>query len=79
MQDLKKTGKVDMVIITDACLSISPSLKESFLAWKKKYDVKVQSIVIGTTPGVMPEISESVCIVDCVDVESMGVQKAFSI
>jgi len=74
-----KHGKTDMVIITDAMLSIQPSLKEPFLKWKAKEDVKVQTIVIGARGESIKDISDIVHYVSELSVNSEPVQQAFSI
>ena len=50
-----------------------------FLSFKKKEDVKVQTIVIGSTEGEMNKISDSVYCVDCISVDHISTQQAFSI
>jgi uncharacterized protein with von Willebrand factor type A (vWA) domain len=73
-------GKTDLIVVTDACLSVDPVMKEFFLKWKEKEKVKVQTIVIGANGDSVKEISDQVhCVQQMVTVDSEAVQSAFSI
>lgn len=63
-------GKTDVVMITDACVSVPEKLEKSFLVWKKEQEAKCQVIVIGDEPGDLTKVCDS-----CFRVSDLGIEQ----
>jgi len=74
-----KKGKTDMIIISDGIVDVPGNVKEYYLKWKKENQVKTITIVIGTDPGKIKEVSDEVYCVHSIDVDSDAVSSCFSI
>lgn len=72
-------GKTDMIIVTDAQLKVEDKMRDNFLKWKKENDVKVQTIVIGGSGESMKCISDQIHETNCISVDGLETQTAFSI
>jgi len=71
-------GKTDMIIITDGLVSVRPHL-DAFLAWKKKENVRVITIIIYHSKGEFELISDEVHLLSSFNLDQEGVQKCLAI
>lgn len=59
--DLKApVGATDVILVTDAKVSIPDTVRESFLAWKASARVRVHSLVLDDSPGDLAAVSDEV-------------------
>lgn len=77
----KKIAKpqTDLIILTDAIVTVGKDLKDFFLKWKKQNGVKLITIVFGADGSSMKEVSDEVFPVSGLSVDSEAVSKCFSI
>lgn len=71
-------GKTDVLMITDAIVSLPSKLVEEFTTWKKKATAKVTTIVIGSEPGDLALVSDEIHRVRAIDAESEAVGSVLS-
>jgi uncharacterized protein with von Willebrand factor type A (vWA) domain len=72
-------GKTDMLVITDAAINIPTPMMNSFNAWKKEEQVKVQSIIMASDAGQLKEVSDQHWLVGELKLETQGVADFLSI
>jgi uncharacterized protein with von Willebrand factor type A (vWA) domain len=72
-------GKTDMIIITDAQVHLPQPMRDRFLAWKVREQVKAITLVIGGEPGALSEVSDYVHRVQALNVSDAGIQRSLSI
>jgi uncharacterized protein with von Willebrand factor type A (vWA) domain len=72
-------GKTDIVMITDAIIDIPDGVRESFLAWKAREQVKLISLILGGAPGDMSLVSDRVHCVRSLSLEESAVAEALSV
>jgi uncharacterized protein with von Willebrand factor type A (vWA) domain len=72
-------GKTDKIIITDAVLSISTQMRDDYIEWKKRSQCKTISLVLGTDPGQMKQVSDEVYCFTNISVGTAAVDACFSV
>ncbi len=55
-----KRGACDMIMVTDALVTLPKGLEESFLAFKKRESVKLYAMVLNAKPGDLARIADEV-------------------
>ena len=72
-------GSTDVVFITDALCRIGPAVRHRFNQWKEEVRARLITLVIGSSPGDLVEISDEVHQVDSLAVTEVGVDRVLSI
>jgi uncharacterized protein with von Willebrand factor type A (vWA) domain len=72
-------GSTDVVFVTDALCRIGPAVRHRFNAWKEEARARLITLVIGSSPGDLTEISDEVHQVDSLAVTEAGVDRVLSI
>lgn len=73
-------GKTDVVVVTDAEVSASAAVIESCRKWKAEYQAKIIGLVIGCQDaGSLGMMADKVFVAKHLDVNSEGIDEAFSI
>lgn len=72
-------GKTDVILITDAQVRVPSKMRDDFLAWKQREQVRCISLVIGSSAGDLKQVSDEVFLVNGIDVQSEAVGKCFAI
>lgn len=72
-------GKTDIVILTDAQVNVPDEIRQSFIAFKQRENVKLISLVIGDEPGDLAAVSDRVHRVKSLALEEDGVADAMTI
>ena len=78
--DLKApVGATDVILITDAKVSIPDAVRNTFLAWKTTAKVRVHSLILDSDPGDLAGISDEVHRVGSLDASGDAVGRILSI
>lgn len=72
-------GKTDVICITDGIVNVDSRMRDNFLAWKERENVKMISLVIGTEAGVMSQVSDKTYCINDLDLSEEGVQACLEI
>lgn len=72
-------GKTDVIIITDAQVRASDTMKRDFNGWKKREQVKTISLVLGARAGDLNDVSDEVHELPDLDLTQVGVQSCFDV
>lgn len=72
-------GKTDIICITDAIVHVPDALRESFLAWKAREQVKMITLVLNGKPGEIGQVSDRVHCVRSLSLEEDAVAEALSV
>lgn len=72
-------GKIDFILLTDGEMDCSEELKTSFKKWKEANKVRLLSIIIQSSPGILASISDEVYNVQSLSLDSDATHAAFSI
>ena len=72
-------GVTDVVFITDALCRIAPILVKQFNAWKQEVQARLITLVIGSVPGDLTDISDEIHELDSLAVTEAGVERVLSI
>lgn len=72
-------GKIDFILLTDGEMDCSEELKASFKKWKEANKVRLLSIIIQSSPGILATISDEVYNVNSLSLDSDATHAAFSI
>lgn len=72
-------GKTDIIVITDAAVDVPDHLRDSFLEWKDRENVKMITLVIGNDAGEMPKVSDKTHCVKNLGMDQDGVAEALSV
>lgn len=72
-------GKTDIIIITDAIVSVPDDVRQSFLTWKAAEKVKLYSLVLNSSAGDLAGVSDKVYLLDALSLEAEGVGDVLSV
>lgn len=72
-------GKTDMILITDAAISIPENMKKAFKAWKSEEQVKLDSIILSSQAGCVADVSDQFWLVNELDIDTSGVAECLSV
>lgn len=72
-------GKTDLVLVTDAAVSVPPRIAEPFLAWKKAEQVRCISLVLAHSAGQLERVSDEVHLIPRIGVNVDAVGRCLSI
>jgi uncharacterized protein with von Willebrand factor type A (vWA) domain len=72
-------GKTDQIIISDGIVDVDGRTAFDYKFWKEENKVKTITIVLGSDPGKMNELSDEVYCVNAIEVDSDAVSSCFSI
>lgn len=73
-------GKTDLIILSDAICQVPEAMRDTFLAWKKREEVRCISLIIGQADaGDLKGVSDEVHLVKTVALGEQGIEKCLSI
>ena len=74
-----KKGKTDLIMISDGSMMIDTYIKRAFLEWKQQEQVKVFSLVIGSSDGELRKVSDQTFCMPELNLNQAGIQECLSI
>jgi uncharacterized protein with von Willebrand factor type A (vWA) domain len=72
-------GKTDIILITDAIVRVPHDMEQSFLAWKKREQVRCITMVLGGRAGDLVKVSDEVFELSRLGLDQEAVQRCLSL
>jgi uncharacterized protein with von Willebrand factor type A (vWA) domain len=72
-------GRTDLLFVTDAQCHIQADVKQRFVQWKHSVQARLTTLVIGSQPGDLAQVSEECHTVQALSATEEAVGRALSI